>query len=61
MGIWDATTTYFEVSMRFGPDACLARLFVNKSKYDRERAWIRLLQISKMTGLEFVAEWRNGE
>ena len=57
MGIWDATTTSFLVEL----DEPF--LSVDKSEYDRDGAWKRLLQISKMTQEEFEAESRkeNGE
>ena len=51
MKIWDATTANFRVYS--GP---ITFLSVDKSKYDRDDAWTRLQQISKMTEEQFIAE-----
>ena len=58
MRIWDAATR-FHVDFVGGG----SYLTVDKFKYDRDGAWTRMLQISKMTEEEFEAEWRkeNGE
>ena len=53
MGIWDATTISFSVTLDD------TSLYVDKSEYDRDGAWTRLLQISKMTQEELEAEWRK--
>ena len=57
MDVWDATTVRFGVwgQWRLGSGF----LEVDKSKYDRDDAWTRLQQISKMTPEEFAAEWRK--
>ena len=65
MGIWDATTTSFQVSLWLGSDACLPAstffLPVDKSECDREKVWTRLQQISKMTHHEFYFEMQSRE
>ena len=53
MRIWEATRTSFVIAL----DS--TSLFVDKSEYDRDGAWTRLLQISKMTQEELEAEWRK--
>ena len=52
MKIWDATTAKFLVRL----DRSMIFLSVDKSKYDRDDAWTRLQQISKMTEEQFIAE-----
>ena len=58
-GIWDATKTGFLIFNTYGNNGnIIYSLFVYKSKYDWDHAWMRLKEISDMNGDEFKAEIR---
>ena len=57
MDVLEATKTRFGVWGQWRSGSGF--LEVDKSKYDRDDAWTRLQQISKMTLDEFAAEWKK--